>query len=67
MRAWMRLGDVDRPPLGDVAATMATMVVTNPEIEFRVEATDGDVRESLRGPEVAQRLAALVAFQEALP
>jgi len=67
VRAWMRLGDVDRPPLGDVAATMATMVVTNPEIEFRVEATDGEVRESLRGPEVAQNLAALVAFQEALP
>jgi hypothetical protein len=67
VRAWMRLGDVDRPPVGDVAATIATMVVTNPEIEFRVELTDGDVRESLRGPEVPQRLPVLVAFQEALP
>ena len=37
VRAWMRLGDVDRPPLGDVAASIATMFATNPEIEFRVD------------------------------
>ncbi len=67
VRAWMRLGDVDRPPLGDVAATVATMVVTNPDIEFRVDLTDGDARSSLRGPEVPQGLPELVAFQEALP
>ena len=67
VRAWMRLGDVDRPPLGDVAASIATMVVTNPEIEFRVDLTDSGTRTSLRGTEVPQRLTELVAFQEALP
>ena len=67
VRAWMRLGDVDRPPLGDVAASIATMVVTNPEIEFRVDLTDSGTRTSLRGAEVPQRLTELVAFQEALP
>lgn len=63
--ARMRLADVDRPPLGDVAASIATMVVTNPGIEFRVDVTDGAARTSLRGPEVAQRLAELVEFQRA--
>ncbi len=65
VRVWMRLDDVDRPPLGDVAATIATMVVTNPGIEFRVDLADGDAHRSLRGPEVPQGLPALVAFQEA--
>lgn len=65
--AWMRLADVDRPPLGDVAASIATMVVTNPDTEFRVDADDDGVHTSLRGPQVAERLAELVSFQEALP
>lgn len=67
VRAWMRLGDVDRPPLGDVAATVATMVVTNPEVEFRVGLSDGDESRSLRGTEVPEGLPAIVAFQERLP
>ena len=66
VRARMSLTDVDRPPLGDLAASIATMVVTNPEIEFRVDITDDGQRISLRGPQVPQRLAELVAFQEAL-
>ena len=65
VRAWMRLGDVDRPPLGDVAASIATMVVTNPEIEFRVDLTDDGARTSLRGPDIPQRFGELIAFQEA--
>jgi signal transduction histidine kinase len=64
--ATMSLVNVDRPPLGDIAASIATMVVTNPEIEFRVDVTDGGTRASLRGPEVPQRLAELVTFQQAL-
>jgi hypothetical protein len=64
--ARMSLADVDRPPLGDVAASIATMVVTNPEVEFRVAVSDDGTRISLRGPEVPQRLAELVAFQQAL-
>jgi len=65
VRAWMRLGDVDRPPLGDVAASVATMVVTNPGIEFRVDVTDDGARTSLRGPDIPQRFGELTAFQEA--
>jgi len=64
--ARMSLANVDRPPLGDVAASIATMVVTNPEIEFRVEISDDGAHTSLRGPEVPQRLAELVTFQSAL-
>lgn len=64
--ARMSLVNVDRPPLGDIAASIATMVVTNPEIEFRVDVADGGTRASLRGPEVPQHLAELVAFQQAL-
>lgn len=66
VRAWMRLADIDRPPLGDVAASVATMVVTNPQIEFRVDLERDGTRTTLRGPEVSQRLHELSAFQEAL-
>ena len=64
VRAWMRLGNVDRPPLGDIAASIATMVVTNPEIEFRVELTDDGARTSLRGADIPQRFGELTTFQE---
>jgi signal transduction histidine kinase len=64
--ARMSLANVDRPPLGDVAASIATMVVTNPEIEFRVDLTDGGTRTLLCGPDVPLRLAELVEFQQAL-
>ena len=63
--ARMSLADIDRPPLGDVAASIATMVVTNPEIEFRVDVTDDGARTSLRGPDIPSRFAELVTFQEA--
>jgi hypothetical protein len=65
VRAWMRLGDVDRPPLGDVAASIATMVVTNPEIEFRVDLTDDEDRVALRGADIPARFGELTTFQEA--
>lgn len=65
VRAWMRLGDVDRPPLGDVAASVATMVVTNPGIEFRVDVTDDGAHASLRGADLPRRFGELTAFQEA--
>ena len=67
VRAWMRLGDVDRPPLGDVAASIATMFATNPEIEFRVDLDQDGTRTSLRGPEIPARFSELTGFQEALP
>ena len=39
---FMRLSNVDRPPLGDVATSIIVTVVTNPDVEFTV---------SLRGDE----------------
>jgi len=66
VRAWMGLGNVDRPPLGDVAISIFTMVATNQEVDFAVDLADGDERTSLRGSELPQRLPALVAYQEAL-
>jgi hypothetical protein len=66
VRAWMSLGNVDRPPLGDVAISILTMVATNQEVEFAVDLADGDERTSLRGSDLPQRLPALVAYQEAL-
>lgn len=67
VRAWMGLGNVDRPPLGDVATSILTMVATNPGIDFAVDLSDGDEHTALRGGELPQRLPALVAYQEALP
>jgi signal transduction histidine kinase len=66
VKAWMGLGNVDRPPLGDVAMSIVTMVATNPQVAFTVDLTDGDERVSLRGSELPGRLPALVAYQQAL-
>jgi signal transduction histidine kinase len=66
VRAWMGLTNVDRPPLGDVATSILTMVATNQEVDFAVDLADGDERTSLQGSELPQRLPALVAYQEAL-
>jgi len=62
----MDLANVDRPPLGDVATTIAMMVVTNPEVDFTVDVVDGDERLRLRGEQLPQRLPALVAYQKAV-
>jgi sensor histidine kinase regulating citrate/malate metabolism len=35
VRAEMRMSHVDRSPLGDLAATLASVVCTNPEVELR--------------------------------
>jgi hypothetical protein len=66
VRAWMSLGNVDRPPLGDVATSILTMIATNPAIDFVVDLEDGDERQALRGSELPQRLPALIAYQETL-
>lgn len=66
VRAWMELTHVDRPPLGDIAETLATMAAVNPEVAFVVDlAADGE-RLRLSGAEVARQRPALAAFQEAL-
>lgn len=37
MRAGFVLSSIDRPPLGDLAATMISLVVSNPEFHFRLD------------------------------
>ena len=66
VHAWLALDNVDRPPLGDVATSILTMVATNPDIDFRVHLVDGDERVEVRGSELPQRLPALVAYQQTL-
>ena len=66
VRARLSLSHIDRPPLGDVATSILTMVATHPEVDFVVDLADGDERTSLRGSELPQRLPALIAYQEAL-
>jgi hypothetical protein len=66
VHAWLALDNVDRPPLGDVAASILTMVATNPGIDFRVHLIDGDERVEVRGSELPQRLPVLVAYQQTL-
>ncbi len=36
VEASMQLGNVDRPPVGDMGATIVVAAVTNPGVEFRV-------------------------------
>jgi hypothetical protein len=62
--AHMSLVNVDRPPLGDIAASIATMVVTNPEVEFRLDLGDDRWRTSLRGLGIPQRFGEINAFQK---
>ena len=46
VRATMPLSHVDRSPLGDLAATLASVVCTTPEIELRARlAVGGEARE----------------------
>ena len=37
MRAGFVLSSIDRPPLGDLAATMISLVVSNPEFQFHLD------------------------------
>ena len=60
----MSLANVDRPPLGDVATSLLTMVATNPDVDFRIDLFDGDEHTRVQGSELPARLPALVAFQE---
>lgn len=50
----MILSHLDRPPLGDVATTIAVMATTSPEVEFTVEASDGRERCVTGGAELAR-------------
>jgi NADH:ubiquinone oxidoreductase subunit E len=62
VETFMRFSHVDRPPLGDVGATLVVTAVTNPDIVFSVTLTGDRFNPPLRHAppgEAAQRLAVL--------
>jgi anti-sigma regulatory factor (Ser/Thr protein kinase) len=65
--ARMSLDNVDRPPLGDVATTLTTMAMTNPDVEFHVELVHGRQRVALQGDDVRRRHPALSQYQQRVP
>jgi hypothetical protein len=54
-KANMRLSHIDRPPLGDLAATISTMVLINPEVDFRFTIQSEDRNYSFQLSEFAAR------------
>jgi hypothetical protein len=58
VKAEMRLSHVDRSPLGDLAATLASVVVTNPEVELRSRLRVGDREWAVSSAELARALPA---------
>jgi signal transduction histidine kinase len=66
VRAWMDLSHVDRPPAGDLAATIVIMAATNPEVDFTVVLADGDREATLGGGGLIDDAAALAGFQRSI-
>lgn len=57
VEARMGLGHVDRSPLGDLAATLATVACTHPEVDVRLHlACDGGGRLDVSSRQVAESL-----------
>lgn len=52
--AEMRLGHVDRTPMGDLAATLSSVVCTHPEIDFRCRLRLGEMQHEWRVFELAK-------------
>lgn len=46
--AHMQLGHVDRNPMGDLPATVATVALTNPELDLRVRLMSGETLTEVR-------------------
>jgi hypothetical protein len=66
VEAAMRLGHVDRPPLGDVATTLAVTALTNPDIHFTVTLTGDEFGQPLIEVTPAEALEPLVRCTERL-
>ena len=47
---FMRLSNVDRPPIGDVATTIIVTTVTNPDVTFTVSLADGTTAPETSSP-----------------
>jgi hypothetical protein len=57
VEARFELGHVDRPPLGDITATVWTLVVTNPRVEFEYRHAADGARFEMRTAELKRTLA----------
>jgi hypothetical protein len=58
VRSTMRLGHVDRSPLGDLASTLASVACTNPGVELSARLRVGSREVSVSTAEVARALPA---------
>jgi hypothetical protein len=58
VRAIMPLSNVDRPPLGDLAATLASVVCTSPGVDLRSRLRVGDREWTASSGELARALPA---------
>jgi hypothetical protein len=56
VRAELPLSSVDRSPLGDLAATLASVVCTNPEVDLRSRLRVGDRRWEVSSAEISRTL-----------
>ena len=58
VEATMQISHTDRTPLGDLAATLASVVCTNPQLDLRCQCCVGDKECTVRVSDVAQELPA---------
>jgi anti-sigma regulatory factor (Ser/Thr protein kinase) len=65
VEARMQLSHVDRCPLGDLAATLCSIVCMNPRLDLRLDLDCGDRRIRLNVQDVAREMAAGVAANAA--
>jgi len=56
VEATMRLSHVDRPPLGDVPATISSLVCTNPELDLTLRLHVGEQETTLQISEILSEL-----------
>ena len=56
VKATMQLSHVDRSPLGDLAATLSSVVCTNPDLELRCRLVAGEQECTVQVADVAREL-----------
>lgn len=59
VEVWMRLGSIDRPPLGDVATTLVVMGATNPDTTFLVSLSGDEFQPPLADAPLTEATARL--------
>lgn len=54
--AWFKIGNIDRPPLGDIAGTMTDIIVSEPFREFELALENGSGTFRFDSEEIKKRL-----------